>query len=111
MATFTAGDIVTATQMNAFAIRYEASGVVGSVVTIAPAGTITTFRYILVAAWNTTGGVQIANDVTRIRAPSGASFTMTDGTNTLQVAFPADGSITVQRTAGSITCEVHLIAI
>jgi hypothetical protein len=111
MTTFAPGDVVTAAQLNAFATQIVETGLVGSLVTIAAAGSTSTAKLFIVTIWNTTSAVQIGTTITQAVYPSVGSIVQTTGANTVTIAFPADGSITAQRTAGTATCEVHALLI
>jgi hypothetical protein len=117
--TYAAGDVVTASQLNAIdtsvttlnGIRLVTTGIVGTAVTIAAAGATSAAKLMIVTIWNTTSAVQIGATITQVVYPSVGSIVQTTGANTVTVAFPADGSITAQRTAGTATCEVHALLI
>lgn len=113
-ATMVAGQLVTAAQMNEIIndliylkvrtdFLHVGGGFTTGVQTILPAGSYSSL-WIHYAIWNETNVQSIGTPNNTVRVPGGLDITMADGVpNTIVLKFPANGSVTAERTTGSVT--------
>jgi hypothetical protein len=91
-------------------IHWTAAAIGGTAKTVRPNGTgdVTAIAF---ATATTLPSAGAANATHGSVSPGGTLTLWTDGTHTLTLAIAADGSVTVQRTAGTITFTVSLMLV